>query len=290
MKRFILRKLIGEKPIPVTVRQSPQEAQTAPHSHDFMEIVMVRSGYGLQSIHSPREHSVLSSAFLKGDVFTVLPGEIHSYQQCHDFLIYNVCVDYGYLMALSDELPKLALFSEFIDRRRPFRISQFHLTPMEYLGVEGSMLQLIQALRLTTPSQMLAVRVSLLNLLLALFDNAGIGVKHDNALLDERLFASIAKMEQHSELNFNVKNAARSAAMSVSSYAHKFKAAVGVSPSQYHLALRLEHVKHQLLTTQSALNDIARENGFFDSNHLVRLFRKKYGTTPGHFRHLHTVK
>jgi transcriptional regulator GlxA family with amidase domain len=62
-----------------------------------------------------------------------------------------------------------------------------------------------------------------------------------------------------------------------------FKKAVGITPKEYLLRLRVETTK-QLLRQGVPLSDIVRQTGFTDKSHLARTFRKVTGITPDAFR------
>jgi AraC-like DNA-binding protein len=60
----------------------------------------------------------------------------------------------------------------------------------------------------------------------------------------------------------------------------RFRAALGCSPIQYVLRLRLEAAREQLLTTGAGIAEIARACGFADRYHLTRAFAARYGCGP----------
>jgi AraC-like DNA-binding protein/mannose-6-phosphate isomerase-like protein (cupin superfamily) len=62
-----------------------------------------------------------------------------------------------------------------------------------------------------------------------------------------------------------------------------FKTAIGLSPYEYLLVLRLEHAK-KLLHKGHSVQDAASGAGFYDASHFNRLFRKISGSTPKIFR------
>lgn len=69
------------------------------------------------------------------------------------------------------------------------------------------------------------------------------------------------------------------------SYLHRvFKRATGDSPEKYITSYRLERAKEMMLALDGAtLTDIAIGSGFYDISHFSRVFRQKYGVSPGRF-------
>ncbi|MEG0553810.1 MAG: AraC family transcriptional regulator [Oscillospiraceae bacterium] len=66
---------------------------------------------------------------------------------------------------------------------------------------------------------------------------------------------------------------------------HSFKELTGYSPKQYLMLNRLSYAKELLIMTHMDILEIAVKCGFFDSNSLIRSFKKEYGITPRNYRH-----
>lgn len=63
----------------------------------------------------------------------------------------------------------------------------------------------------------------------------------------------------------------------------------GLSPMRYALALRLEHSAQLLQHTPSpaAIGQVAYQSGFTNASHFSRVFKQRYGMTPGEFQAAH---
>lgn len=59
---------------------------------------------------------------------------------------------------------------------------------------------------------------------------------------------------------------------------------LGMTPTQFVNGIRVEHAAFLLATTGESLEAIAADCGFEGTGHLHRLFRARYGSTPGAFR------
>ena len=269
--------------MPVIVRDSPQERAAAPHTHDYIEIVMVYAGHGLHCLQDS-SGNVLTDSIIKGDIFTVLPGEIHFYRECENFRIYNICVTREFLQSFAADLQSLEHYNNFFSENRPFQVNMLHLLPTDFAAVENLLRQLTRSQCSQKASRFLSFRVTFLQFMLALFDGSTGGWKKTPSTVDDRLFTLIEKLEAHPERKINLTELARKNAMSVSNLAHKFKNAIGVSPIEYCNLLRLARAKKQLEETNLSLDEIAAANGFCDSNYLGRLFKKHYGTAPVSYR------
>lgn len=69
--------------------------------------------------------------------------------------------------------------------------------------------------------------------------------------------------------------------LSVSRFTHAFRAALGVPPHQYVIGRRLERAREDLQRGGTSIAATARRWGFTDQSHFTRLFRKRFGVTPG---------
>jgi transcriptional regulator GlxA family with amidase domain len=68
------------------------------------------------------------------------------------------------------------------------------------------------------------------------------------------------------------------------SFIRRFTKATGMKPLDYVHALRLEEAKQMLETTDLPIEAIANEAGYEDASFFGRLFRRKTGLTPAHYR------
>lgn len=88
----------------------------------------------------------------------------------------------------------------------------------------------------------------------------------------------------HLARNIAVEELADHAGMSRSHYSHYFHDATGLSPAAYITQIRMDEVIRRLTQTRQSLKQMARETGFADANHLCKVFRRQFQTSPGRFR------
>lgn len=67
-------------------------------------------------------------------------------------------------------------------------------------------------------------------------------------------------------------------------FMRRFKAATGLTPTEYIHAVRLEEAKQLLETTDRAVEAVANDVGYQDTSFFNRLFRRRVGLTPGQYR------
>jgi AraC family transcriptional regulator len=91
-------------------------------------------------------------------------------------------------------------------------------------------------------------------------------------------------MSRHLADEFNLDQLAAQAGLSKFYFNRLFKNATGVSPSQYHISLRMEKAKRLLRETDKNVLDIAMDVGYANPSHFARLFRRHTGLSPGDHR------
>lgn len=81
-----------------------------------------------------------------------------------------------------------------------------------------------------------------------------------------------------------VEDVARSAGLSRTAFAHRFREVTGLTPAAYATELRLDLVRRMLSSTDEPLKSIARATGFASANHLGKVFRRHHALTCGQYR------
>ncbi len=283
IKTFYFEKLRPLENIPVKIRDTYQDESAEAHTHNYIEIAMVHNGRGTHLNHFP-DGRIVSNTIIKGDIFVILPGEIHSYANCRGYRVYNLCVTTDFFESLDEELCNLKYYRNFFSSDRPQAVNQLHLLPGAFKEAEEKLRRLASAIRLNSPSSILAVKLALTDYLFTVFDSESRNWDTPENDLNSRLFQSIIQLEATPEKKFDLKSVARKAGMSSSGYSHKFKQITGVSPGDYCLFLKLDKVRQLLENQQLSLTEIAIACGFTDSNYMIRSFKKRFGTTPGAYR------
>ncbi|UTR13214.1 AraC family transcriptional regulator [Salipaludibacillus sp. LMS25] len=91
-------------------------------------------------------------------------------------------------------------------------------------------------------------------------------------------------IEEHATNTFKVEDVAQSADLSVSRAAHLFKSCVGKTIIEYAVDIRLSTAINQMTYTTMTLEHIAENCGFGTYPYFHRVFKKKYGISPGEYR------
>ncbi|MBQ9786662.1 MAG: helix-turn-helix transcriptional regulator [Lentisphaeria bacterium] len=282
-KIICLDNLRPREQFPVRIRDTYQAESAEPHSHDYIEVALVHNGRGTHRNHLP-DGKVIANTIIKGDIFVMLPGDVHSYANCRGYQVYNLCIGVDFFNSLDPELQKLKFYRQFFLPERQAEMNQLHLLPARFSTAEEKLRRLSMAMRSDSASCLLAVRLALTDFLYTVFDSGPGSSQQLDSGMNYRLSQSIIQMEANPEKKFDLKTIARQAGMSSSGFSHKFKQATGVAPGDYCLFLKLDKVRKLLENKALSLTEVALACGFSDSNYMIRSFKKRFGITPGNYR------
>ena len=91
-------------------------------------------------------------------------------------------------------------------------------------------------------------------------------------------------MAEHVAEEFNLDRLAAQVGLSKFHFHRLFKSAVGVSPSRYHINLRMAVARRLLRETKRSVVDVALEVGYANPSHFAQLFRRETGLSPSDYR------
>lgn len=91
-------------------------------------------------------------------------------------------------------------------------------------------------------------------------------------------------MAAHVADDFSLDRLAAQAGLSRFHFERLFKSALGVSPSRYHINLRINLARRLLRETKKSVVAVALEVGYTNSSHFAQLFRRETGLSPSDYR------
>ncbi len=101
----------------------------------------------------------------------------------------------------------------------------------------------------------------------------------------QRLGIVIQYARQHYAENITLNDAAEAVALNREYFSRFFRKYMGMTFMDYVFAVRLEHVYHDIQTTDYTIGTIADKNGFCHNYKLfVKKFKEQYGCSPGEAR------
>ncbi|QYD72045.1 helix-turn-helix domain-containing protein [Paraburkholderia edwinii] len=105
--------------------------------------------------------------------------------------------------------------------------------------------------------------------------------------VSEKIRSSARWIEANGHRHVGLNEAARVAQMSERNFLRRFKAELGVTPSDYLLYVRLDMSCRMLAETTLPVGSVARRCGMGSGGRLAKLFRKHLGKTPTAYRANH---
>lgn len=91
-------------------------------------------------------------------------------------------------------------------------------------------------------------------------------------------------MAEHIAEDLSLAQLAAQAGLSKFHFQRLFKSAMGISPSHYHINLRMNEARRLLRETKKSVVDVALEVGYTNPSHFAQLFRRETGLSPSDYR------
>lgn len=107
--------------------------------------------------------------------------------------------------------------------------------------------------------------------------------------LDPLMRRAAKLMRERALQPFSMKALSKECGLGPVQFTRRFKAALGLTPTDYLTAIRLERVRTLLLETRMTLDEIAAECGYESGNYLSRVFSRKMQVSPSLYRQSHRL-
>lgn len=106
-------------------------------------------------------------------------------------------------------------------------------------------------------------------------------------MMDSREFdvaATEVILHEHTNILMPMTLVAQQVGLSCSHLRRKFKQSFGVTPTDYHAAIRLDRAAMLLIYTRKSIMEVALECGYQDHAAFSRVFRRHFGSSPRGYR------
>lgn len=252
-------------------------AEQPPHSHAFMELVLVKQGSGLHTTRKGASH------IATGAVRIVRPGQWHAYEEPEDLIVWNVYIGpetlSGELAALrADPLVACLVAGRLTDAptRTPavpnIALVEPHLwaincPPNEDIG--GGLARL---------GHLLVVLGHMVPPLLVSRPEEQMRPVHP------AVSAATDLLHAHPEARWTLRELAQRVHTSEHYLCRCFTRDLGISPLRYLDRYRLELAAQLLLDSDLSIMSISEHVGIPDPNYMARRFRVAHGLTPSQYR------
>lgn len=270
-----------DQAFPLHVRKQIQ-GETDQHSHQFTEIAVIMTGTGLHKTQFS-EYTVNP-----GDVLIIPKDAYHCYAKTVKLELINLFFDAERLPVPLIDLYVLpgfhALFSikdEYFKRHQYY--PRFHLEDEDFSHIKEILFAMSNENSQMRPgyrSCLLGYFMVLISKLSRLYTENLDDIGEPSFKIGQAVSFLNTRFQEKIELAEVIRNTG----MSRSTFMRKFSQAIGVSPINYLLKLRINESCHLLLSTGLDVAEIAYRTGFNDSNYFTRQFTRMMGMSPRQFR------
>lgn len=108
--------------------------------------------------------------------------------------------------------------------------------------------------------------------------------KLPNAAVPEWLFQAMELIRSQYSRSLSLSEIAAASGVHRVTLAVAFRHYLGRSVGTYITDLRVDHARRELQATHRPIAEIAQEAGFYDESHMGRVFRRRFGVSPGALR------
>lgn len=222
MKTYSREEFFGIPDLPLWVQYDRQPVTTPEHNHNFVEIVFMAQGYAVHHIVCRNARQVYG--LIQGDVFSVMPDELHGYANGQNMEIYNIGLVREFInveLAGMDEITSWNTLFEHSGRK-------VHLPLNDRNAAENCLKKIVHECSLRKPGFKLYAKAAMIEFLLIV---GRINPTEHQASVETAggILETIRLMEKSPEKAMSLAYLARKASMSISHYTKKFREATGTS-------------------------------------------------------------
>lgn len=283
LKKYRMAAWAGGRDFPFNIGPTIVEGGFHEHTHDYVEMVVIRAGTGVNRIDG------VAYECHPGDVFVFHRGMAHAFEGARQLSMVNLMFTPSLLRSVCRDVKALPGFQAlFILGHRSggeFRC-RLQLDPPS-LARAGLLLDAMQAeweKKETGYQTALAGLLGQLVVLLSRPPRAGGEIPGIGEVCDRRLAEVAAHIEAHLPDPLPVAALARIACLSRRQFFRRFTAAYGSTPAQYILESRLQRAAELLRDPALNITEAAFRSGFTDSNYFTRAFGRRFRLGPREFR------
>jgi AraC-like DNA-binding protein len=256
------------------------------HHHDFIEIVFITKGRGVQVISS-NEYEVS-----EGDIFILQGFQNHYFKDAGKAEIINLMFDPVRCPSLiSPEIKSMDGFSPLFILEPSYRNRQhfrnmLHLSRVDLAKSEYILNSMLSELSHKNSGYELFIKNKLEEIIIFLSRKYS-EISQPKAKSLIRIGKAIDYIERNFTSNIYISEMAGLSFMSVRNFQRIFKEATGMSPNNYLLEMRIQHASKLLTETDAAIYNISEQVGISDWFYFSKAFKKKFGVSPLNYRKQH---
>ena len=259
-----------------------------PHQHDFVEIVLICSGCGVNRINR------IGYPAMTGDVYVIRPGEEHTFHTATHLKLFNIIFRPAELFSRRERnewnnSPEYRTLFVLPAQYGPLRFAPENFEPLERLTaqLEAELASPGPVSGQTAKALLILILREICSMLRRTASRRTGTEKETTAghTADNHLARILDFVNRNFTRQLPAEEIARDVGISPDYLSDFFRARTGTPLVKYINSLRIAHAGHLLRNRpECKITEIAALCGFADSGYFTRLFRKNTGQTPTDFR------
>lgn len=249
------------------------------HWHEEMEIISVKKGKGIVTVDRK------PFRVEEGELMIIFPGQLHgiSRQKGEKMEYENIIFRPSLLMAAGEDLCT-AQFLQPLTREimtEPLYVSRGEAL---YPAFDDCIKKLDAISGSREYGYQMAVKGILFQILFLVLKASGLEPSPGSRKSREKMKQLLEYVEEHFGERITIEDAAAICYYSKSHFMKYFKQYMGMSFISYLNDYRLSRAAAELLSSDDGITAVAERCGFDNLSYFNRLFRRRYGMTPGEYR------
>lgn len=254
--------------------------QVPTHWHSEVELIVIKKGRGIVSVDFQRQN------VSAGDIVFIRPGRLHSIEQepGHSMEYENIIFKPDLLISGQNDLCAIRFITPLMTGQLP--VDTLITPALSYYKDASDCIRQIDLLCGTAPEgYQLAVKGYLFQFVFLLIIHR---LKEEEPTVRsktlEKLKTILKYVEEHYADRITIEDMAALTFYSKSHFMKFFKAHTGSSFIEYLNDYRLTMAERLLRSSDLSVLEAAEQSGFDNLSYFNRIFKKKYGSSPGKYR------
>ncbi|WP_201386805.1 AraC family transcriptional regulator [Ktedonobacter sp. SOSP1-52] len=288
-KALLWQHLYGNDGVPVIAqRVSLMNGDFEPHSHDFVEVVLVLSGYG------NHKSLVGEQSLAPGDIIILRPGAWHVYRACRQLEVYNCCFSCSLLQNelswMGEEAWLQHLFVAKATSVEQHSIHFFHLAQ----PISTTCLSHLDTIHIAKQTNSVLQKTAILGHLLLFLTQLAQDMGERDAIdepslawkraLPMTVLSAKNLLDKQLAYPWSLETLSKRLGIDRSYLVRLFTAHIGISPIAYLARQRTQQATYLLITTDLPIAAIGAAIGWPEPRHFARRFKAQVGMSASAYR------
>ena len=268
------------------------------HTHDFVELVYILRGKGINVIQMQGKNKKSKNAefpVAMGDFFVITPEQAHGYKNTDNLELINILIDSAvFKKEIGSKLKDINSFNDlfyiepFYRKEMNFKY-KLHLTSEQSKFAEAILNKTMNEIEKEPKGYNLLIKAYTFELIVnvcrfyAEYQRQK-DIYKDISAKRETCFRVIRYVEDNYDKDIRLNDLADIGYLQTNYFCKVFKNASGMSPMEYVTNYRIQKACDLLSNTDKSVTEVCFEVGFHDASYFARMFKELIKTSPREYR------